>query len=143
MPGSSHRLDAPSRPPRFHAIRDLVVIVSLALVAGPCAAQTQADANTIAIAALQAANNDLNTAYTSLRTRLNDQQKAALSATETAWAVFRDRHCVFESQRAFHDPSQMVVRAACLTALTRDRLAQINAQLTCKSSDLACVAPAN
>lgn len=88
-------------------------------------ARTQSDMNLCATEQYQAADAEMNRAYTRLRAAIDAEERAALLEAQRAWLRFRDAHCAFEAAGFRGGSMQPMVEANCLALVTRDRTKQL------------------
>ncbi len=88
------------------------------------------------------ADAELNRLYGEISTRLAGQAetKALLVAAQRAWIPYRDAECSFASSGVAGGSIEPMIRAQCLTALTRARSADFARYLACEEGDLSCPA---
>lgn len=116
------------------------LVLSIALVmAAPAAAQTQAQMNAQAGNEWKAADAALTAqwkrTYAYMKGRdAQDRSRgggfgyaAATLESQRAWIAFRDRQCTIEGGQFAGGSMQGMVRAQCLTRLTRERTKQLGA----------------
>ena len=106
------------------------------LMAGPVAAQTQAQMNASAGAAYQRADAAMNAQWKRTyaymkgrdaqdRGRVKFGYAAATLASQRAWLAFRDAQCVIEGGEFAGGSMQPLAQAQCKTRLTNERTTQL------------------
>lgn len=121
-----------------------VVALVWCMAAVPAAAecdapQTQAEITACAARDGNAADAALNAAYRQAMARLRDDDRQRLRDAQRAWLQFRDRECSFRTHPYADGSVHATARAACVTALTRERVGHLLAQLNCAEGDISCV----
>ena len=109
--------------------------------ADDCDAETtQGGLNMCAGRAFEAADAELNAAYSQLAARLAGQPdiRKLLAAAERPWVEFRDTECAFKSSGVQGGSAHPMVESMCLTSLTKARIQDLRGYLTCKEGDLSC-----
>ena len=84
-------------------------------------ATTQAAMNACAAADFADADRDLNRVYTQLQQRLDTSRKTALREVQRNWLKYRDAQCAFDAKPYAGGSMAPLARAACLSALTKQR----------------------
>lgn len=100
--------------------------------------QTQAAMNACAGIAYEEADAALNASYGEVRSRLDDEGREQLVATQRAWIAWRDAECAFRSRGVEGGTIYPTIHAGCLTELTEQRTADFEAMLECPEGDLSC-----
>ncbi|MGN6550928.1 MAG: lysozyme inhibitor LprI family protein [Pararhizobium sp.] len=113
--------------------------------AGDCSkAQDQAALNDCARAALHVSDAALNDAFRQIKARLagDPETLKLLVAAQKQWIAFRDSECTFASSNVAQGSIYPMVVDMCLDGLTKKRLADFRAYLSCREGDLSCPVPA-
>ena len=120
--------------------RSHIILLAAALsgTTGTVFAQTQMQMDQETGAKLRAADARLNRVYHRLTTQVSSAQQARLIQAERAWIAFRDAECAFRAGNAAGGSIHPMLLALCRTELTRARADQLDAQTTCKTTDLLC-----
>ncbi|MCH9764938.1 MAG: lysozyme inhibitor LprI family protein [Alphaproteobacteria bacterium] len=86
----------------------------------------------------------LNALYKQIRQRLDGETntKKQLLATQRAWLAFRDAECTFSSSAVSGGSIYSTVHTECADKLTRKRISDFEAYLSCQEGDLSCPVPA-
>ncbi|MCX5581020.1 lysozyme inhibitor LprI family protein [Kaistia terrae] len=107
-------------------------------------APDQATMSLCADKALKATDKRLNTVYQAITRRLADDPDSTklLVTTQRAWIAFRDAECTFRSSGTSGGSAYPMVYSTCLDGLTRSRLDELKAFLTCQEGDMSCPVPA-
>jgi uncharacterized protein YecT (DUF1311 family) len=114
-------------------------LTSLAAYAIDCTkANTQAEMTLCSNADYANADAKLDASYNKLRAKLGDVAKRQLRDAQVSWIKYRDADCVFQSSGVEGGSAHGMVFAACLTAKTQARTAELNALLQCEEGDLSC-----
>ena len=89
--------------------------------------KTQAEINQCAAAAYQAADQELNTVYTSVKGKLDADVREKLEIAQRAWIKYRDANC--EAESALYDGGSIrpTIHSNCLERATRARIAELHA----------------
>jgi len=89
------------------------------------------------------ADADLNADYNRIVQRLKTDPDATklLVAAQRAWIVFRDAECGFSSSLFLGGTLYPTVFSACVEQLTRKRIDDLKAYLTCREGDARCPVP--
>ena len=96
----------------------------------PCpGAYTQYDMNACAHREFQAADAALNRIYNQFFSRLEEARRAKLKEAELAWLKYRDGNCEFVSSEFEGGSMRPMVHSFCLARVTRERTAELKAQL--------------
>lgn len=101
-------------------------------------AQTQAQLNECAAAALKAADDELNKVYRSMQDRLKNDPatKTLLIDAQRKWLSFRDSECSFTAVRSAGGSMHAMEVNGCLTDLARTRVIALQNHLACgKNAD--------
>jgi uncharacterized protein YecT (DUF1311 family) len=101
--------------------------------------QSQMDMRVEASRSYEEQKSGLAAQYNKLVSVLPKSAKNDLVRAQSAWISFRDLECDFESSGAAGGSVQPTIRLGCLEDLTRQRIAQIKAQLDCEEGDMSCV----
>jgi uncharacterized protein YecT (DUF1311 family) len=130
----------------------LVFAVVLALLvpvlpvrAADCArAADQLTLNTCADASYRTADAELNRLYRQITGRLQGEADTAkaLVAAQRAWLAFRDAECTFATADVAGGSIYPMIYSGCLEGLTRKRIADLKAFLSCQEGDMSCPVPA-
>lgn len=130
-------------PPRL-----LLALMPLFFVTAPqaqeCAnATTQGDMNQCAAQENKAADNELNSLYKQITTRLKDnpEAKQLLVKAQRTWIGFRDAECNFSASGVEGGSVYPLIYSNCITALTKARIEAFKTYLKCKEGDLSCPVP--
>lgn len=100
----------------------------------PCEGHgSQAEASGCAHREYQAADAELNRAYTRLAAILDEDEKALLKASELAWIKYRDTNCTFESSQYAGGTMRPMIESYCLARVTRARTAELKEQYELRS----------
>lgn len=113
--------------------------------ADDCAnATTQGDMNQCAAQESKAADNELNSLYKQITTRLKDnpEAKQMLITAQRSWIGFRDAECSFSASGVEGGSVYPLIYSNCITALTKARVETFKTYLECKEGDLSCPVPA-
>jgi uncharacterized protein YecT (DUF1311 family) len=118
--------------------RTIVLAAGLALAAGifPLSAQqgkepdcddarTQLEMNLCALRQYEAADAEMNRAYSRLRAAVDAEERAALLAAQRAWLRFRDAHCAYEAAGVRGGSMAPMVHSGCMAETTRERTRQL------------------
>lgn len=91
------------------------------------------------------ADAELNRLYREIESRLADSPdiRQGLIKAQRAWIAFRDAECRFAASGVEGGSAYPDVYAACLEDLTRARIDNFNAYLSCEEGDLSCPVPEN
>lgn len=94
--------------------------------------------------AYRAADAELNTLYRQIERRLASDADTMklLVATQRAWVGFRDAECRFAASGVSGGSAYPAIFAGCATGLTKKRIGDFRAFLTCAEGDMSCPAPA-
>ncbi len=103
----------------------------------------QMEANRCVAEAFAKADAELNRTYGELRAKLDGAGQRNLVAAQRAWIAFRDAEC---NLRTGYDPADPAASGTiapmliglCRTDLTRQRTADLKAQIRCPGGDLSC-----
>ena len=132
-------------------------ILALLLLAGTAApalaldcktASDQTSLNQCADKDFKAADSELNAVYGQVTGRLVNaaapDAKGLLTTAQRNWVAFRDAECAFQSSDSEGGSMHPMVVLGCQTGLTRKRIGELKAYLSCKADDGDCpTAPAN
>jgi uncharacterized protein YecT (DUF1311 family) len=104
---------------------------------------TQAEMNYCAEHHFKQADFQLNDVYGRLKARYAamDDAKAALTKSQRAWIGFRDAECAITTLAAGGGSAEPMLRLACLTRLTDERVKHLQGRLLCQEGELDCIAP--
>lgn len=81
----------------------------------------------------------LNRNYQTLMKQLAAKDKTNLRDAQRAWIVYRDKECTFRTAPYQDGSVAPSLIAACVTALTSQRILDLRVQLNCEEGDLSCV----
>lgn len=81
----------------------------------------------------------LNKNYQTLMKQLAAKDKTNLRDAQRAWIVYRDKECAFRTAPYQDGSVAPSLIAACVTALTSQRILDLRVQLNCEEGDLSCV----
>ena len=116
-PAAPETAAAPAEPPRSAPV---------ALAKRDCGQLvTQLDMNQCAAENYAISDKALNQVYQDVRQGLNDTAKTQLTSAEERWIVFRDAHCVFESDRFEGGSIAPFIQATCMEQITDNRIAEL------------------
>jgi uncharacterized protein YecT (DUF1311 family) len=116
-----------------------VLVSACLLVAAPAAAQTQTQMNAQAGNDYKSADTDMTAQWTRIYAAMKQRDAAnrsrgggfgyaaATLESQRAWISFRDKQCVIEAGQYAGGSMQPMVRAQCLTRLTKERTRQLAA----------------
>lgn len=100
----------------------------------PCEERgSQAEASGCAHREYQAADAELNKAYSRLAGLLDAEEKARLKEAELAWIKYRDSNCTFESSQYAGGTMRPMIESFCLTRVTKARTAELKEQFELRS----------
>ena len=109
-----------------HLAAALLLVHALTRAADRCdSPQTQAEMNVCAAEDFRRADAQLNVAYDRLLKSLDPGRRAKLQKAERAWLAFRDAQCAYEASEAEGGTMAPMLRAGCLTEVTKMRIAQL------------------
>jgi len=86
------------------------------------------------------ADKELNVTYSALLGALPDKGKDYARAAQRAWVDFRDKECVSQTGGGPNQGGTIwpMIYMECQTALTRQRVEELKAQVKCPGGDLSC-----
>jgi uncharacterized protein YecT (DUF1311 family) len=116
------------------------VVLLCAMWITAAAAQTQGEMNASAAKSYSAANAELAQSVALYRSRLRAEQLELFKNSQRQWERFRAAACEFESSGVGGGSLRPMVQAACLEAITRERLLYIQKLSHCEEGDLSCPA---
>lgn len=89
------------------------------------------------------ADAELNALYGQMTARLaaDPDTKTRLTTAQRAWLAYRDAECDFAASGVAGGSVAPLIRARCLTDLTRARSADFRRYLACAEGDLSCPLP--
>jgi uncharacterized protein YecT (DUF1311 family) len=104
---------------------------------------TQVELDACAGAAFAAADRDLNTLYSEMKSRLEGDPDTAhlLTLAQRAWIGWRDAECDLAAAGVTGGSIYPMIRAQCLAGLTTDRIADFRRYLSCEEGDISCPLP--
>ena len=120
--------------PRFVRAFALLCVLSTPAFALDCkTASDQVSLNQCVGQDFKAADADLNAVYGQVAGRLSDAPdvKSLLTAAQRSWVAFRDAECAFRSSGSEGGSIHPMVVLGCRTTLTRKRVADLKAYLSC------------
>jgi len=87
---------------------------------------------------------ELNALYKQIKQRLkgNVDGTKLLIAAQRAWVTFRDAECKFSTSAVSGGSVYPAIYAGCVDRLTKTRIDDLKAYLTCQEGDLSCPVPA-
>jgi uncharacterized protein YecT (DUF1311 family) len=101
----------------------------------PCAsAQTQAEMNNCAGQEYKSADATLNQVYRQLVAKLDQDEKAELKEAQNAWLKYRDANCTFVADQYKGGTIRPMIEGLCLADVTRNRTAELRAQIKDRSN---------
>ena len=127
-----------------------LALALLLALAAPVAARadcdpnaTQTELNQCYGALFDAADAELNGLYRAMTGRLGGDTatKDLLRAAQRAWIGWRDAECDFAASSVAGGSVYPMIRAGCLTEITRARSADFRRYLACEEGDLSCPLP--
>ena len=118
------------------ALKCLAVI--LACAPALARAQTQRDLNEAEGAKYAVADKAMNAAYQRLMTKISENGRKALREAQRSWIAFRDLECDFDTFGTRNGTIHPLEVALCMTRLTRQRTADLKAQIDCEEGDVSC-----
>jgi uncharacterized protein YecT (DUF1311 family) len=127
-----------------YAAAVLLALAPLPAVAQDCGSlPTQTEMSQCAGDAFSAADAALNTLYREMKDRLAGDAATSdlLTKAQRAWLAYRDGECRFASSGVAGGSVYPMIWSACLEGLTRARIADFNAYLSCEEGDLSCPLP--
>ena len=103
----------------------------------------QASLSACAARELQAADAELNRQFRQIERLLDEDAdgRELFVAAQRAWIDFRDAECAFRASGVAGGSIYPMIHANCLTSLTRARLANFTAYLSCEEGDMSCPVP--
>jgi len=128
------------------AVLGLLVGVPVAVSAAEAdctQAPNQTEANICAAHNFAQADAELNRRYAALRDKLDSTGRHNLVAAQRAWIAFRDLECNLRTGYDTTTPEANgtiapLLVGTCKTQLTRQRIQDLTAQITCPGGDLTC-----
>lgn len=119
------------------------LLVSSSVVTADAAcdnARTQLALTECSAQAYQSADDELNEAYQSLVSKLEEKPATLekLRDAQRAWIRFRDAECALESSGVEGGSAQPMVRNGCLATLTKQRTERLREHAHCEEGDLSC-----
>jgi uncharacterized protein YecT (DUF1311 family) len=115
-----------------------ILALILALTPTLADAQTQMDLNQAEGAKYAAADKAMNAAYLRLTAKISGNGRKALREAQRSWIAFRDLECAFDTLGTKDGSIHPMEAALCLTRLTSQRTADLNAQINCEEGDVSC-----
>lgn len=130
-------------PPRLLLALMPLFFVTVAQAQECANATTQGDMNQCAAQENKAADNELNSLYKQITTRLKDnpEAKQLLVKAQRTWIGFRDAECNFSASGVEGGSVYPLIYSNCITALTKARIEAFKTYLKCKEGDLSCPVP--
>ena len=133
--------------PRYYLALALFCVLSTPAFALACkTAVDQTSLNQCADQDFRATDAELNAVYGQVTGRLSDapDAKGLLTTAQRSWIAFRDAECAFRSSGSEGGSMHPMVVLGCRTELSRKRIGELKAYLSCKPEDGDCpTAPAN
>ena len=126
---------------RFAVAALLIVFAALparAQMQACATAQTQADMNNCAAREYKRHDAAMNGLYEQLLAKLNQRQRSQLQEAESAWIVYRDKQCAFQTGSAAGS-IRPLIQYDCLDEKTNVHTAELSRQVNCKDGDPSCV----
>lgn len=131
--------------PAFRFALTLAASVAIAPAARAldCTADTEVAMTRCAARDFARADAALNAAYERIVARLGSDPDTAgrLVAAQKAWIAFRDAECAFATGDHAGGSAAPMADAQCRARLTRARVRDFDAYLTCQEGDLLCPLP--
>jgi len=115
-----------------------VLVPSLAQADECSKARTQAEMNICAGHELEQANATINNLYKETMAKYDAEGQELLRKSERTWIAFRDAECDFRTSGSKGGSIWPLVRAQCLTELTRARIKQLEQATNCQAGDMSC-----
>lgn len=100
--------------------------------------EDQQSMNYCADQAFKVADRKLNQSYAKLYKSASPEGKEKLKKAETAWIVWRDAQCVFDTSSTDTYSALPMVYAMCLENLTRDQTKRLDSESNCTEGDVSC-----
>ncbi len=122
----------------------MVLLAMPAARAADCGnAGTQADLDACAATAFKADDATLNQLYKQIKTRLGDDaaKQKALATAQRAWIAYRDAECGFAASGVEGGSIYPMVVTDCQDELTKHRIQDFKAYLSCQEGDTSCPVP--
>lgn len=123
----------------------LATATCLALASGTAhaaecnSAQTQRDMNECFTRVLKAAEAELNHSLDEVMGRArNLSQKTLVQNSQSAWVVYRNKHCEFMASGVKGGSVYPTIISMCLADLTRARNKELRSSMNCAEGDLGC-----
>lgn len=96
----------------------------------PCGKfDTQAEASECAYREYQAADAEMNKAYSQLVSKIDADARARLKEAELSWIKYRDANCRYESSFYLGGTMRPMIESFCLARMTKARTAEIREQI--------------
>lgn len=91
----------------------------------------------------KAVDAQLNKTYQEIVARLKDDAdgKKSLVDAQRAWMKFRDAECKFQASAVDGGSAYPLAMQACLEAVTRQRVQELERYTSCEEGDLTCPVP--
>jgi uncharacterized protein YecT (DUF1311 family) len=133
-------------------MRRLILLACMAIMpasmahADDCAkAADQMTMNLCADKAFKKADTDLNAIYKQIQQRLKSNPDTAklLIPAQRGWVGFRDAECKFSSSGVGGGSMYPMIYSGCAEKLTKVRINDLKAYLTCPEGDTSCPVPPN
>lgn len=105
------------------------ILVFLVFSIPQLSAQTQAEMTAAAASDYKKADAELNRVYKELQSVLDKNEKKLLVKAQRNWITFRDTHCEFEASEFEGGSMQPMMRLACFTECTNNRIENLKANL--------------
>jgi uncharacterized protein YecT (DUF1311 family) len=125
-------------------IAAMALLVTSPAHAGDCAdATTQTEMDICADQAFKAYDATLNQLYRQIQARLNGDASAQkqLVTAQRAWVAFRNAECDFAASATEGGSIHPMIVSDCQDALTKRRIADFKAYLSCQEGDTTCPVP--
>jgi uncharacterized protein YecT (DUF1311 family) len=123
---------------RLICISVLLASPAIARAAADCSfPQTQHDMNECADDAYRQVDEVLNSSFQKLIHKISPAGQAKLYTAEKAWIAYRDSQCAFNTMATEGGSIHHMVLADCLSDLTKQQTAQLEAQRNCQE-DVSC-----
>jgi uncharacterized protein YecT (DUF1311 family) len=116
----------------------LAAILAVAAASSPAVGQTQREINRESADRMHDADRQLDAVYRKLTEKISPAGQAALDKAQQSWRQFREQECDFETLGSAGGSIRPMALAECRARLTRERVAQLEAQLNCEEGDTSC-----
>ena len=116
-----------------------VAVIATALAgAAPISAQTMMELDQKAGEIYQQADRQLADVYAKLMAKISADSQAKLKQTQETWLRFRDDECTFRTRGTIGGSINSMIFTKYRTALTADRIKDLDYQLNCQQGDFFC-----